>query len=64
MLRLRWRRSRHWAELDRIERISKAVVDTERGGQLVVKYTAQLSSTEIVAKAEAAQRAVSGAINS
>ncbi|RWN59726.1 hypothetical protein [Mesorhizobium sp.] len=64
MLRERWRRERHGADVDRIERIGRAVEDTNRAGTLVISFTSRLSSSEVVEKAEASQRAVVEAIRS
>lgn len=62
VLRARWRQTRHGAEVDRVARLGRALDDLTRGGELVISFTNRLSSAEVVAKAEASERAVTEAI--
>jgi hypothetical protein len=52
-----WRTARHGPELERAERLSKAVVDAERGGRLAVEYVDQLTDAKLIAQAEASAQA-------
>lgn len=63
-LRDRWRRSRHGDEIDRIDRLKSAVADTERGGELLVRYAATLADPQIIEKAEASEAAAKAALAS
>jgi hypothetical protein len=62
MLRHRWREKRHGPDVDRLNRLGRAVEDIDRAGQLVVRFYTGLSSSEIVEKAEASERAVQEAL--
>ncbi|WP_020187730.1 hypothetical protein [Methylopila sp. 73B] len=62
VLRATWREARHGAEMERARRLSAAVADAERGGSLLMTYTAGLANDRIIAEAERAERAVLEAI--
>lgn len=64
MLRHRWREQRHGPDVDRMQRLGRAVEDIDRAGQLVIRFYSGLSSSEIVEKAEATERAVQEALQS
>ena len=64
MLRARWQQLRHCPDVDRIERLTRAVEDTDRTGNLVISFASRLSSREIVERAEASARAVQQALQS
>ena len=64
MLRGAWQKKRFAPEIERMERLKKALADTERAGTLTLAYTLSLSSEEIVRRAEASERAVQEALNS
>ena len=55
VVREQWRRTRHAADLDRMERIGRALEDMERAGTLVVALPTRLSDIKIVSAAEAAE---------
>ena len=59
-----WRRTRWGPELARIERLKKALDDTERAGGLLLTFITSLSSDEIVRRAEAGEAGVREALNS
>jgi hypothetical protein len=50
-----WRRARHPVEVDRAERLSKALDDTVRGGSLLIGFLASLTDPTVVARAEASE---------
>ncbi|MES0194303.1 hypothetical protein [Mesorhizobium sp. C264A] len=62
MLRHRWRSERHGPDVDRMQRLGRAVEDIDRAGQLVVRFYSGLSSSEVVERAEASERAVQEAL--
>jgi hypothetical protein len=62
MLRHRWRERRHGPDVDRLQRLGRAVEDIDRAGQLVVRFYTGLSNSEIVDRAEASERAVQEAM--
>ena len=59
-----WQRLRHGPVLDRIERLKKALADTERAGSLTLAYTSSLSNASIVRQAEASEARVAAALQS
>ena len=64
LLRSAWQKARFGPELERLTRLKAALDDTERAGTLALSYTISLSSEEIVARAEASERAVRDALES
>lgn len=62
MLRHRWRAARHGPDVDRMQRLGRAVEDIDRAGQLAIRFYTGLSSHEIVERAEASERAVQEAL--
>ncbi|MBB3236344.1 hypothetical protein [Phyllobacterium endophyticum] len=68
MLRTRWQRARHGADVNRLERIKQAMDDLTRAGTIANSYTARLANSKIIdqaeAKAQAVKDAISGAIAS
>jgi len=64
MLRAAWQKQRFAPELARIERLQKALTDTERAGTLTLNYSLSLSSAAIVARAEASDRVMREALDS
>ncbi len=63
-LRDRWRRARHGPELERIDRLRKALDDTTRGGSLLLSYVATLTDRALIEKAEASEAAAREALAS
>lgn len=62
VLREQWRRKRHGGDIDRMERIGRALEDMERAGALMVSLGTRLADSKIVAAAEQADQAMQRAI--
>jgi hypothetical protein len=56
MLRSSWARKRYPADLDRIDRITKAIGDARRAGVQSIHFVDTLTSAEIVAEAEKSEK--------
>lgn len=61
-LRLRWQTARHPDVVAQAERYGRAATDIERAGSLLVRFYASLTDPEILARAEASERAVAEAM--
>ena len=57
-----WRTKRHGPDLDRIDRIQKAMNDLDRAGELTIKYASSLSDLKLVERAAASEAAVAAAL--
>ena len=64
MVRSSWQRSRHGDDIDRLSRLSRALVDSERAGTLVIGFMVGLYSSKAIEQAEATEQAVATALQS
>lgn len=64
MLRSAWQKQKYGPEIERLDRLRKALEDTQRAGTLTLSYTLSLCSADIIARAEASERAVQEAMDS
>jgi hypothetical protein len=63
MHRRAWQRAKFPAEIDRAERLKKAMAAMERGASLLLQFVAGLTDAEAIGKAEAAERRAQDTLN-
>lgn len=63
-LRQRWQKARHPAEVDRLERMERALVDVERAGGLLVNYVTGLTDAEMIGRVARLEQEANAATNS
>jgi hypothetical protein len=63
-LRATLRMRRHLPDVQRVERLAKALEDFDRGGNSMVSYTSGLANSEVVRAAGASEPAVAAALGS
>jgi hypothetical protein len=62
MSRNTWARKHHAANLDRAERLEKAIADTQRAESLTIQFVDQLTNEKLIREAEAKERAAAAAL--
>ena len=62
LTRHNWVKRHHAGDLDRLQRLQKAVVDSQRAGELDVHFVDMLTDPALVAKADASARKAADAL--
>jgi hypothetical protein len=62
IVRHNWASKHHAADLDRLERLSKAVEDANRAGSVAISFVDGLTNADLVAKAEAMEKQATAAL--
>lgn len=62
MIRRNWATKKHAAELDRLERLRKALSDTQRAGSLALSFVDGLTDSQMIEAATASEKAAQEAL--
>lgn len=62
LVRGNWQTRRYGAELDRLQRLGKAIADAQRAGSLAIKFVDELTDAGMIADAEKSEKAANAAL--
>jgi hypothetical protein len=62
LLRFNWQKKNHDGDLDRLERLGKAIADAQRAGSLAMTFVDSLTDAEMIATSEQTERAANAAV--